>query len=62
MNSFPLIFFMVYNIPECKQKLRTMNTHRYEILHTLNLSCSFITLRELGNNQQPKCDIAWLHV
>ena len=34
----------------------------YEILHTLNLDCSFITLREPCNNQRPRCDIAWLHV
>jgi len=27
-----------------------------------NLGCSFITLRELCNNQWPRCDIAWLHV
>ena len=63
MNAFfPLIFFMVY-IPECKQQLRTMNnTCRYEILHTLNLGCTFITLREPCNNQRLRCDIAWLHV
>jgi hypothetical protein len=38
------------------------NTYRYERLHTLNLGCSFITLREPCNNQWPRCDIAWLHV
>ena len=32
----------------------------YEILHTLNLDCSYITLREPCNNQRPRCDIAWL--
>jgi hypothetical protein len=37
-------------------------TCRYEILHTLNLGCSFITLREPYNNKRPRCDIAWLHV
>jgi hypothetical protein len=29
---------------------------------TIYFSCSFITLREPCNNQQPGCDIAWLHV
>ena len=33
---------------------------RYEILHTLNLGCSFITLRGPYNNQAPRCDITWL--
>ena len=37
------------------------NTRRYGILHTLNLGCSFITLREPCNNQRPRGDIAWLH-
>ena len=32
------------------------------MLHTLNLGCNFITLREPCNNQQTRCDIAWLHV
>ena len=49
---------MVY-ISDCK--LRT-NTRRYEIVYTLNLGFSFITLRVQCNNQQPRCDIAWLHV
>ena len=31
-------------------------------IHTLNLGCSLITLREPCNNQRPRCDIAWLHV
>ena len=31
-------------------------------MHTLNLGCSFITFRELSNNQRPRCDIAWVHV
>jgi hypothetical protein len=53
-------FHMVY-ILDCKQQLRT-NTRRYEILHTLNLGCSFIILREPCNNQRLRCDIAWLHV
>jgi len=63
MNAFFLFdLFMVY-IPECKQQLRTFKyTRRYEILHTLNLGCSFITLRELYNYQRPRHDFAWLHV
>ena len=52
---------MVY-IPECKQQELSNNTLRYQILHTLNLGCCFITLREPCNNQRPRCDIAWLHV
>jgi len=32
------------------------------MLHTLNMGCSFITLRQECNNQRPRCDIAWLHV
>ena len=52
MNAFfSLDDFMVY-IPECRQQLR----------HTLNLVCSFITLREPCNNQRPRCDIELLHV
>ena len=31
-------------------------------MHTLNLGCSFITLRKSCNNQRPRCNIAWLHV
>jgi len=31
-------------------------------LHTLNLGCSIITLREQCNNQRPRCDIVWLDV
>ena len=59
MNAFfSFDLFMVY-IPECKQQLRT---YRYEIVHTLNMDCSFITLREPCNNQRPRCDIAWLHI
>jgi hypothetical protein len=64
MNAFfSFDLFMVY-IPECNQHVRLWNnTCRYwEILHNLNLGCSFIILRELCNNQWPRCDIAWLHV
>ena len=32
------------------------------MLHTLNLGCSFITLRDPCNNKLPRCDIAWLRV
>ena len=31
-------------------------------MHTLNLGCSFITIREPCNNQRLRCDIEWLHV
>ena len=64
MNAFfSFDLFMVY-IPECNQQVRLWNnTCRYwEILHNLNLGCSFIILRELCNNQWPRYDIAWLHV
>ena len=36
--------------------------HVYNWMHTLNLGCSFITLREPCINQRPICDIGWLHV
>ena len=48
MNAFfSFDLFMVY-IPECKQQLRTVtyNTHRYEILHTLNLGCTVLLFSE----------------
>ena len=62
MNAFiSFDLFMVY-LP-CKQQQKIWNkTHRYEILHTLNLGCYFITLKEPCNNQRPRCDIAWLHI
>jgi len=44
------------------QQIKQFIRHRYEILHTLNIGCSFITLREPCNNQRPRCDSAWLHV
>ena len=62
MNAFfSFVLFLVY-MPECKQH----NTRRYvwfglDRLHTLNLGCSCITLREPCNNQQSRCGIAWLH-
>jgi len=60
MNAlFTFDLFMVY-IPKCKQLWN--NTRRYEILHTLNLGCSFINLRDPCNNQRPRCDNAWLRV
>jgi hypothetical protein len=40
----------------CMTTIIFQNT-RYEILHTLILGCSFITLREPCNNQRPRCDI-----
>jgi len=45
-----------------------MQAKNYEIihadkrLHTFNLGCSLITLREPCNNQRPRCDIAWVQV
>ena len=38
MNAFSSFDLFIVYIPEWKQQLRTMkyNTHRYEILHTLN--------------------------
>jgi hypothetical protein len=35
--------------------------HIRDIAH-LKSGCNFIALRDLCNNQQPRCDIAWLHV
>ena len=35
--------------------------HIRDIAH-FKSGCNFITLRELCNNQQLRCDIAWLHV
>jgi hypothetical protein len=61
MHSFPLIFlWFIYHVSNNKKVWN--NTHRYEILHTLNLGCYFITLKEPYNNQRPRCDIAWLHI
>ena len=62
MHSFTLIFlwFIYQNVSNSQELLN--NTCRYEISHTLNLGCSFITLRESCNNQRPRCDIAWLLV
>ena len=53
MQSFPLIFlwFIYQNLSNSWEELWN-NTHRYEILHTLNLGCSFITLGEPCNNQR----------
>ena len=56
MHSFSFNIFMVYILELLN------NTHRYEILHTLNLDCSFITVTEPCINQRSRCDIAWLHV
>jgi hypothetical protein len=51
-NAFPLELHV----------LSSSYINRYEILHTLNLGCRFITLRKSCNNQRPRCDIACLHV
>ena len=52
MNAFfSLDDFMVY-IPECRQQLR----------HTLNLVCSFITLREPITNYLIQCHVTCLLV
>ena len=60
MNAF--FSFDLSMVYECEQELRTINnTPRYEIGHPLNIGCSFVTLREPCNNQQPRCDITWLH-
>ena len=57
MNAF--FSFDLSMVYECEQQLRTINnTRRYEIGHTLNIGCSFVTLREPCNNQRPRCDIA----
>jgi hypothetical protein len=63
MLSFTLIFlwFIYQNVSNSWNNEQWNNTHRYEIWHTLNLDCSFITLREPCNNQ-PRFHIAWLHV
>jgi len=59
---FSFDLFMVY-ISECKQQLKTMKlyTQIQDIAH-FKSELYFITLREPCNNQQPRCDIAWLHV
>jgi hypothetical protein len=56
---------MIY-IPECKQQLRKElrnNTQRYEILHTLNQGCNFITLSEpysqIAYNIIPEIPVPW---
>jgi hypothetical protein len=47
MHSFPLIFsWSIYQNVSNSQELWS-NIRRYDILHTLNLGCSFITLRDL---------------
>ena len=63
MHYFPLILlWFIYQNGSNSYELWN-NTRRYEILHTLNLGCSFITYREPCNHssQPPRCDIAWLH-
>jgi hypothetical protein len=54
--SFDLFGFIYQNV---SNSLELWNiTPRYKILHTLNLGCSCITLRQPCNNQRPKSDIA----
>jgi hypothetical protein len=56
MNAFVSFdLFMVYKTAK-NYEIIYVDT----ILHTLNLGCRFITLREPYNNQWPKCDIAGL--
>ena len=62
MNAFFSFDLFIVYIPERKQRLRTINTRKHEILNTLKRGCSLITLRELCNNQRSRCDIAWLRV
>ena len=50
---------MVY-IPECKQQL--IKTEIIRDIAPLNLGCSFIALRELCNNQRPRCGNAWIRL
>ena len=59
--SFDLLLWSIYqNVSNISELCN--NTRRYEILHTLNMHCSFITVREPCNSQRPRCDIAWFHV
>ena len=66
MNTFfsidLFVLFIYQNV--INQQLRTMKKYtqiKYEILYTLNLGCSFTTLREPCNNQRSRCDIAFLY-
>ena len=54
MNAFFSFDLFIVYIPERKQRPRTINTRKHEILNTLKLGCSLITLRELCNNQRFK--------
>ena len=60
MHSFPFCGLIYQNLSNSQELWN--NTRRYEILHSLNLGCSFITLREPCNNQRSICAIAWLYV
>ena len=57
VHYFPLIFlwFIYQNVSNSWELWN--NTCRCVILHTLNLGCSFITIREPCSNQQLKCVI-----
>jgi hypothetical protein len=51
MHSFPVIFlWFIYQNVSNSLELWNNNTRRYEIFHTLNLDCSFITLIEPCND------------
>ena len=60
--SFYFLWFIYQNVSNSFIIELWNKTCRYEILHTLNLGCSFSALGEPCNNQRPRCDIAWLHV
>ena len=46
--------------PPLESAPEQLRTRRYEILYTLNMCCSLLTLREPCINQRPRCDIAWV--
>ena len=49
--SFDIFMVCIQNVSKSQELWN--NTRRYEMLHTLNLGCSFITLREPCNNLRP---------
>jgi hypothetical protein len=58
--SFNPNLFLLYNFKTCLPLFGQVESKN--LLHTLNMGCSFNTLREPCNNQRPRCDIVWLHV
>ena len=54
---FDLLWFIYQNVSNSYELCNI--SQRYEILYTLNLGCSFITLREPCNNQRPRCFKQW---